>query len=72
MTQLDPEPYAHTIASAVKVTTCGRSTIYQAIRDGELEARKCGRRTLILDSELRRWLGSLPRSSNTRFRQAER
>jgi excisionase family DNA binding protein len=57
------EPYAHSIATAVKVSAFGRSTIYQAIRDGELEARKRGRRTVILDSELKRWLDSLPRAA---------
>ena len=58
------EPYAHSIAGAVKVTACGRSTIYKAIRNRELEARKQGRRTIILANELRRWLTSLPVSRN--------
>ena len=38
----------------------GRSFIYEAIRSGELEARKAGRRTLILATEGERYLRSLP------------
>jgi hypothetical protein len=34
--------------------------VYEAIKSGELTARKRGRRTIILSDELRRWLESLP------------
>jgi excisionase family DNA binding protein len=39
---------------------CGRDGIYEAIREGRLEARKFGRRTLITDEALERFLNSLP------------
>ena len=51
---------AHTIEDAARITTCGRTSIYAAIKDGALKARKFGRRTVILDEDLRAWLASLP------------
>ena len=38
----------------------GRTKIYEAIANGKLTARKCGKRTLILREELRQFLASLP------------
>jgi excisionase family DNA binding protein len=48
------------IAEACAVAGIGRTKIYEAISDGTLTARKCGKRTLILRDDLRRFLGSLP------------
>jgi excisionase family DNA binding protein len=42
------------------ITGLGRSTIYEALASGRLLARKLGRRTVILESDLRAWLESLP------------
>jgi excisionase family DNA binding protein len=53
---------AHSIAETCALTGLGRDTIYCAIRAGKLVARKVGRRTLITDSDLRRFLESLPRA----------
>jgi excisionase family DNA binding protein len=51
---------AHSVDSACEAADVGRTSIYEAIRAGELKARKLGRRTIILDDDLREWLASLP------------
>lgn len=38
-----------------------RTTIYALLKEGKLEARKLGRRTLIEDASLRRLIEALPR-----------
>jgi excisionase family DNA binding protein len=48
------------ILEACAMAGIGRTKIYQAITDGSLKARKCGKRTLILRDELRHFLASLP------------
>ena len=53
---------AHSIAEACALTGLGRDTVYAAIRDGHLVARKLGRRTLITDDDLRQFLAGLPRA----------
>jgi excisionase family DNA binding protein len=53
---------AHTIAETCALTGLGRDSIYSAIRDGHLVARKFGRRTLITDDDLRQFLAGLPRA----------
>jgi excisionase family DNA binding protein len=51
---------AFSISEACSVAGIGRTTIYQAISDGKLKARKCGKRTLVLRDDLRDFLTSLP------------
>lgn len=51
---------AHTIPQAVQYSGLSRSAIYEALKSGKLTARKAGRRTLIEDSELRRFISALP------------
>jgi excisionase family DNA binding protein len=55
-----PEPLALSIAEACNVARAGRTSIYQAIKAGELRAVKRGRRTIGLADDLRRYLESLP------------
>jgi excisionase family DNA binding protein len=53
---------AHSIAETCALTGLGRDTVYTAIRDGHLVARKLGRRTLITDDDLCQFLAGLPRA----------
>ena len=48
------------IPEACAMAGIGRTKIYQAITDGALKARKCGKRTLVLRDDLRAFLQSLP------------
>jgi excisionase family DNA binding protein len=54
------QPMALTIAEVCAASRVGRTRVYEAIRAGELTARKHGRRTLVLNDDLRRWLEALP------------
>jgi excisionase family DNA binding protein len=54
------QPLAYTIAEACAAARTGRTSIYEAIKSGQLTARKRGRRTIILCDDLRGWLDSLP------------
>jgi excisionase family DNA binding protein len=60
MTDNPMVPMALKISEACVASRCGRTTIYEAIKRGELRALKRGKSTLILESDLRRWLESLP------------
>jgi excisionase family DNA binding protein len=62
ISQHDPAeaPLARSPDLSARVAGVGRSSIFDAISKGELRARKHGKRTLILDSDLRAWLESLP------------
>ncbi|PZO87363.1 MAG: hypothetical protein DI623_14900 [Sphingomonas sanxanigenens] len=44
---LPAEPIAVRVATAVKLTGIGRSTLYELIKSGEIETVKIGRSTLI-------------------------
>lgn len=39
---------------------CGRSLVYDLIREGKLPARKVGNRTIILADDVDRYLSALP------------
>jgi excisionase family DNA binding protein len=53
-------PLAYNIAEACASGRIGRTTLYEAIRSGQLRAVKHGRRTLILVDDFRAWLANLP------------
>jgi len=59
---IHPARAAHSIAETCALTGLGRDSIYSAIRSGKLLARKLGKRTLVTDDDLRRFLAGLPRA----------
>ena len=56
------QPLGYTIDGAVAASGIGRTKLYDAIRAGKLRAKKCGRRTIILEEDLRAFLAALPES----------
>lgn len=48
-----PAPLAYSIADACRVSSLGRTRLYQLIGEGRLEVRKVGKRTLIPAGSLR-------------------
>jgi hypothetical protein len=48
------------IDDVCRLTGLGRTSIYSAIAIGDLVARKYGRRTIILSSDVEAFLGKLP------------
>ena len=60
-------PIAYSIEDAPLAVGVSRTRIFEAVRSGQLAARKAGRSTLIEVEELRRWVKSLPaRGTNER------
>ena len=47
------EPIAVSINNAAQALSLGRTSIYQLINEGRLEARKLGRRTLVTTESIR-------------------
>lgn len=47
------EPLAYSVGEACRVSSLGRTRLYQLIGEGRLEVRKIGRRTLIPAASLR-------------------
>ncbi len=64
----DTAALAYTILDAAKASGLGRTTIYELISAGKIEARKAGARTLIPADSLRRYIASLP-AANIRVGQ---
>lgn len=47
------EPLAYSVSDACKVSSIGKTRLYGLIKEGRLEARKIGKRTLIPAASLR-------------------
>jgi excisionase family DNA binding protein len=54
------EQLALTVSEACAAARIGRTSLYEAIKRGDLVAAKYGRKTLIRADDLRAWLASLP------------
>jgi len=64
-------PLAYSIPEVCKWSNAGRTTVYKAINAGNLTAHKRGSRTIILSSDLERWLSSLPQIEAKRSKHTE-
>jgi excisionase family DNA binding protein len=53
---------ALSVKEACKSISLGRTSFYKFVKSGQIPARKCGRRTIVLPSELEQALKSLPRA----------
>jgi excisionase family DNA binding protein len=53
-------PLAYDVLTAAEKVGVGRSTIFEEIKNGNLVARKVGRRTLIRHDDLAAWTAALP------------
>jgi excisionase family DNA binding protein len=62
---------AYTIAQACQAASLGRTTLFAAIKNGDLTARKYGSRTIILRDDLARFLENLP-DARARYGQSYR
>lgn len=58
--QIQDNSGAFSIEQLCQWSSVGRSTIYEEIREGRLQIRKVGRRTIVLREDAERWLSSLP------------
>lgn len=52
------EPLVYSVADACRMSSLGKTYIYTLIREGRLESRKIGKRTLIPAASLHRLLES--------------
>jgi hypothetical protein len=62
---------AFRIPEVCKATGLCRTTIYAAIKSGDLLARKYGRATFVLAADLERFLSELPTTRTPSFKQQE-
>ncbi|WP_068082677.1 hypothetical protein [Novosphingobium rosa] len=51
---IEPQPLAYDIATASRVSTIGKTRLYELIAEGKLESRTIGKRRVILADSLRR------------------
>jgi excisionase family DNA binding protein len=58
----NPEPLALTIKDAARVIGCSRSTIYELIGEGRLEAFKLGAATRITMASVKALIANAPRA----------
>jgi excisionase family DNA binding protein len=57
---LRAEKIAYSVAEVSQLISVGRTTIYGAIKNGDLRTNKIGRRTLVTATSLQMWMDSLP------------
>lgn len=52
-----PEPIGHSIADACRITSFGKTKMYELINAGDVDVVRIGRRTIVKADSLRRLLG---------------
>lgn len=57
---MNPDVIAYSPNTAAAATGTNRSRIFDALRTGELKARRLGRRVVIPADELKAWVDSFP------------
>jgi excisionase family DNA binding protein len=57
---MNQEPITITIEEAVRLSSLGRSFIYERLSDGSIHSVKARKRRLILYASFKEWLTSLP------------
>ena len=62
----DVAPVAYSVDAAAVAASISRAEIYRAVQRGELAMKKRGKRSLILATELLRFVEALPASSPTK------
>lgn len=66
MVETKPDQITLTIKEFCNLTSLSRTTVYREIREGRLDAVKCGRRVLILFVSLKAWQAGLPKHAGVR------
>jgi excisionase family DNA binding protein len=56
---------ALSVQQVLAITGISRPTLYNHVKAGRIVARKLGRRTIVMASDLERYLDSLPRLHET-------
>jgi excisionase family DNA binding protein len=59
MESTEQSPLAFGVADAARRSSVSRSFLYEQMKSGRLRFLKAGKRRLILDADLRAWLGGL-------------
>lgn len=54
------ESLGYSVKSAAAAVPCSRAEIYRLLQAGKLEARKSGRRTIIMAESLKQFIANLP------------
>ena len=60
MTDAPAAPIARTVKGFCQAYGISRATLYRLVDNGTLTVVKCGSRTLVLESDAKAWLASLP------------
>lgn len=55
------ERLLYSVEEAIVLIGLGKTKVYQLISSGELEAVKCGRRTLVTAQAVQKWISQLPK-----------